>query len=123
MIKIDHIGIVITNTSKSRAFYQDILKCAVKDYYEDQRMLLTYLDLKGQTIELIEYKNEEQKNQKRPLGKIDHIAFLVKNLDDEIENLKNKNIEIIRGPIEMPSQKVLFFLGPDEERIELVEKF
>lgn len=124
MFKIHHIGVVVTDTTRSRDFYQNVLNCNINWIFEHEEVILTYMECSGQIIELIEYKKDEQKNANRASGRVDHIAFLVENLDKEIEKLKEKNIDIIQGPMELPfKQRVLFFLGPDGERIEFVEKF
>lgn len=122
MYKINHIGIVVSDMERSLQFYQDILGCKVKNFRNSEELNLTYLDCSGQIIELIYRKKDIVDSRDGSRGRVDHIAFLVADLDKEIANLKEKNVTLLsESPKEMKSQRVFFFSGPDGERLEFVE--
>ncbi len=82
----------------------------------------TIVFLKGEAdciIELIEDKEtsfEENTNSNFSIG------FTVEDMDKTINNLKNNNIKIVRGPIEVSGNtKLAFIKDPNGIDIEFVE--
>jgi methylmalonyl-CoA/ethylmalonyl-CoA epimerase len=97
---IEHIGIAVKNLSEAIKFYEEILglKCYGIEEVKDQKVRTAFF-LVGQTkIELLESIDPEG-----PIGKfiekkgegIHHIAFAVKNIEKQLNELKNKNIMLI----------------------------
>ena len=74
------------------------------------------------TIELIE--NEEiSKVYDISNESMVSIGFEVKNINEKIGELKNKEINIIRGPIEVPGgSKLAFIKDPNGIEIEFIEE-
>ena len=53
---------------------------------------------------------------------MEHIAFTVENLEDEIEKLKENNVEIIsESPRVCDKKLIAFFKGPNGEKLEFVQ--
>lgn len=120
MYKIAHVGIVVQDVERSSEFYTKVLRCQIVDIYEDERIKLVFLQTGDQIIELVKYY---QKEIHRQAGIIDHIAFQVENIEQEIKQLKGKNVEFLyEAPIIVGNKKIIFFTGPDGERLELVEE-
>lgn len=120
MYNVAHVGIVVQDAERSTEFYTGVLGCQVVETYEDERIKLVFLRAGDQIIELVKYY---QKEINREAGIIDHIAFRVEDLEQEIEQLTAKNVEFLYdAPIIVGSKKIIFFIGPDGERLELVEE-
>ena len=85
-------------------------------------MSFVYLQSGSQVIELLQYYSED--DNIRGLGVIDHIAFTVKDIDKEICKLKELNIELVfDSPREiLGGKRIMFFYGPDNERIEFIQE-
>ena len=103
---------------RSLDFYTNVLGCQILKDYTHPESYLVFLDANGTIIELI-YKEE---NKERNDGPIEHIAFKVENLDEEIKKLKEYGIEDISEPRIVGKGKIVFFKGPNNERFEYVCK-
>lgn len=118
MLKFDHVGIRVLDMEKSKKFYTDILQCEIIKDYQSDKMHVIFLDAGGVVLELI-YK---EANEKRNYGPVEHLAFKVEDLNEKIEFLKKQGIELNGGPKIVDDSRLVFFDGPNSERIEFVEK-
>lgn len=140
MEAIRHMGIVITNKEKSLHFYRDLLGLKiVKELGESGNYIETVCGIKGVEvntikmsandgglIELLLFKSHPGKiDPNRDLCSIGptHIAFSVKNLDEEYKKLISSGVEFVSPPQISPDgyAKVAFCKDPDGTPIELVE--
>lgn len=121
MYKMDHVGVRIKNTQVSTEFYCNVLGCEVVGTLENEIREIIFLKAGDGVIELINKFND---NESRSTGQVDHIAFTVDNLEDAIKRLKEFNVKILsEEPIQVTDyMRVIFFEGPDGERLEFVEK-
>lgn len=121
MYKMDHVGVRIKNSKVSTEFYCNVLGCEVVGTLENEIRELIFLKSGDGVIELINKFND---NENRSAGQVDHIAFTVDNLEDAIKRLKQFNVKILsEEPIQVTDyMRVIFFEGPDGERLEFVEK-
>lgn len=120
MYELAHTSIVVSDINKSKDFYTKVLGLTCFDTHETDRLKMLLLKTSNSLIELLEYKNIEFK--KRNKGPIDHIAFYVNNLDEEIINIKKRADIKFAEPKSLKGKKLVFFEGLDGERIELIEK-
>ncbi|QDR83314.1 VOC family protein [Sporomusa termitida] len=121
MFAVAHIGLVVTNADQSLAFYTRILGCQVEDQYEDERIRLIFIKSGQLTIELIQYQADSV--PVRSAGRVDHIAFFVNDITAEIAKLRQHKIPLLfEQPQIVGKQKIMFFTGPDGERLEFVQK-
>lgn len=121
MIEAAHIGVVVTNVDTSMDFYTRVLGCQVEDTYQDERIRLVFIKSGQQTIELIQYK--EDPAGARGAGRVDHIAFSVTDLAAELERLRQHNVPLLFDqPKVVGDKKIMFFTGPDGERLEFLQK-
>jgi catechol 2,3-dioxygenase-like lactoylglutathione lyase family enzyme len=124
-----HIGIHTDNTEESKKFYTENLGFkyigeAVLDKPGNQHVKLTFIELNGMIIELVE--PSEKKSGSAGSGAITHIAIEVNNLPDVVNNMKSKGIVFEAEEPRINDKifngvRVIFLSGPSGERIELLE--
>jgi methylmalonyl-CoA/ethylmalonyl-CoA epimerase len=97
---IEHIGIAVKNLEETIKYYEDVmgLKCYGIEEVKDQKVKTAFF-MVGQTkIELLESTDPEG-----PIGKfiekkgegMHHIAFAVKDLEDNLKKVEKKGIRLI----------------------------
>lgn len=116
----DHVSIVVKNTKVSADFYQQVLGAEVVGTHSDERLKLTLLQAGGQGLELLEYQGQDYVDRER--GPVDHIAFRVDNLEQALEKAKAAGAPLLfPEPRQVGDKKIMFFSGPDGERVEFIE--
>lgn len=121
MYTVAHIGVVVKDADKSLDFYTNVLGCKPEESYRDERIRLEFIKAGQQTIELIQYTQDAV--SARGAGIVDHIAFFVADLDAELVKLRLKQVNLLFDqPKVVGDKKIMFFTGPDGERLELVQK-
>lgn len=113
-----HIGIKVTQMAESLKFYTEVLNCNIIREDRFPTAHLVFLNAGGTVIELI-YKDE---NKDRSMGPIEHLAFSVDSLETEIALLDRKGIQTTE-PRVVGQNRIVFFDGPNNERIEFMETF
>ena len=123
-MNIKFITIKVKNLEESIKFYKEILELKeVRRLNPMEGTKIAFLeDNNSGTIELIE--NEEiSKVYDVSNESMVSIGFEVKNINEKIGELKNKEINIIRGPIEVPGgSKLAFIKDPNGIEIEFIEE-
>jgi lactoylglutathione lyase len=121
MFTFDHVSIAVTDSDRSARFYADVFGGEITRRQTGDKLTLISMQVGGQTIELLQYQQDAVKN--RTTGIIDHIAFTVPDIELEVQRLKELNIPLAEPTIrQLPNgKKIIFLLGPDGERIELVQ--
>lgn len=110
---------------ESLRFYTEIMRFNVLRRFSPQPGVnIAFLKGKdGGLVELIECEDKPQNSQEGTKS-IVSIGISVDNLDKEIENIEENNIQIIRGPIEIPTgERFIFIEDPNGVEIELIEGF
>ena len=121
MYEVAHVGIVFTDADKSLNFYTTVLGCQQEESYQDERIRLEFIKSGQLTIELIQYKEDIERERKA--GRVDHIAFAVADIDAEIAKLRRQDVPLLFAePKVSKDKKIMFFTGPDGERLEFVQK-
>lgn len=119
MFVFTHIGIVVSNTDVSVQFYRDVLGCTVEGCYTEAHLRLTYLKAGALRIELIEHLPPAARTLPGP---VDHLAFAVQDIDAAVARLKAAGVVLsFPSPRLVNQQKIIFFTGPDGERLELIQ--
>ena len=100
IIGIEHIGIVTNDLTKAKQFWSLVLniKNTSTEYVEKQGVITDIYDTGNGKIELLlsKYPKSAIANFIKKRGKgIHHICLSVENIDEAINELKEKNIETI----------------------------
>lgn len=80
-----------------------------------------FLEYNGARLELLETIGLTYIPKRPEHPYCPHLCFETNNMDEVIENLKKKNIEILYGPNEIPdSEKWLYFMDLDLNVLEFI---
>lgn len=115
-MKYGHIGIRVKKGSFD--FYERVLGASIIKKYDYPEMTLYFIDIGGLVIELI----EKDVHETRSYGPIEHIAFKVDSLDEEIKKLNELGVSYSEPKI-VGKARIIFFDGPNKERFEFVERY
>ena len=136
-----HVGIVVNDLNKTRDFWINTLgfklhiEAMEESPYIDDLLAIKdpalttvkLIDTKGFIIELLKFENYQAGNSwsgdLKTTG-LTHIALTVDNLDELVQNLKNKNYELLSEVKLSPNKKVkvVFVKGPEAIMLELVQE-
>ena len=126
--KVDHFAFRVSDLDASIEFYCNVLglKLLSKTVDEEHREAFAFLELKGGNLELLQLLNANDKPAQFEKPEIKqpfcpHLAITSDNLDRLVLTLKEKNIPIVKGPLEIPDMvKWLYISDPDHNIIEFV---
>ena len=125
--RIQHIGIPVTDLSRSEEFYQSLgfeNVMASSFRYNGDEGRVAMMRSGDIIVEIYQMPdNELSEIRQRKDGHIDHIAFDVADIDLAFETLKQANFNIIEEvPVFLPfwknGCKYFNITGPDGERLE-----
>ncbi|MBM4176360.1 MAG: methylmalonyl-CoA epimerase [Ignavibacteria bacterium] len=97
---IEHIGIAVKDLNESIKFYEDFLgsKCYAVEEVSDQKVKTAFFKIGETKIELLEGTSSDSPItkfiDKRGEG-IHHIAFAVDDVKSKLNELKEKNVQLI----------------------------
>lgn len=122
---IHHAAIICSDYARSKAFYCNILGLRViAENYRDRRNSYK-LDLAlpdGSQIELFSFPNPPPRVSKPEAQGLRHLAFRVNNIDQCVNYLHSKGVEVEDIRIDEYTQKrFTFFADPDGLPLELYE--
>jgi lactoylglutathione lyase len=126
MIKrVEHVGIIVSNMEESINFYCNFLDFKVEMRQHTGKKELVFLShsgLPGFEIELI--RDLEPINDYSEHGLVNHLAFVVDDIDQVIERCQQKGVHLEVGKIKrgMNDRKTMRFKGPNGELLQLVEE-
>ncbi|PVW15195.1 methylmalonyl-CoA epimerase [Marixanthomonas spongiae] len=127
MDKIEHIGIAVKNISEANKVYTRLLgyEHYKTENVEREGVTTSFFKCGESKIELLEATNPDS-----PIAKfiekkgegIHHIAFSVKNIEKEIERLKQEGFTVINeAPKKGADNKLVVFLHPKSTNGVLIE--
>jgi lactoylglutathione lyase len=121
MYELAHLGMVVKNCERSSDFYGRILDFPVVDSVANEQLRIVYLQAGPLIIELLEYI--EAPSSLREAGNFDHLAFLVPDIQIAMARLKEQGVEFLSDipVLSIGGKRIIFFTGPDGERIELMD--
>ena len=128
--RIDHVEIVTDQPERTEEFYSDVLGFTVKARDRVERsglgvpIDLVYLDLGGTVVELITYNGAavDPAPQKEHLG-YRMIALEVDDMQKTADDLKEKGVDIVWGPMVRDTYARAEICDPNGYRIELRQWF
>lgn len=117
-----HVGLVVKDVEISSLFYRGVLGCELVKTYDDERIKVRELRAGTQIIELVQYLQGD--NEERWSGVVDHIAFKVNDIDAAVRMLRKNEVRLFfeTPRTVMGGKKIIFFAGPDGERLEFVQE-
>lgn len=123
-MNISLITIVVKDLQKSLKFYKEILGFVeTKSFSPREGVKIVFLkDQDSGTIELIEDKTKPKDEGDYGESRMS-IGFEVTDMERKVKELIDKGVEIVRGPIEVPSGvKLAFIKDPNGVEIELIQE-
>jgi glyoxylase I family protein len=125
IVSLHHIAIICSDYEKSKYFYTEILGLKIEQeiFREERQSYKLDLSLNGTyLIELFSFPEPPSRPSRPEARGLRHIAFGVKNLEENIDFLNSKNIETEAVRIDpFTHKKFTFFADPDELPIEIYE--
>ncbi len=125
--KIDHIGVAVKQLESSLPIFQELLgmECSGVEEVKEQNVKVAILPVGESKIELLESTSPEgniaKYIEKKGEG-IHHIAFEVDNLEDILEDLKGKGVQLIdQKPRSGAGGAIIAFLHPKSTNGVLIE--
>lgn len=121
LLTLAHLGINVKNCENSCDFYCRVLNCSLEGSWQTPDIKAIELHSGSLIIELLEYLSPQKQVGG---GTYDHLAFRTDNIEAQIQQLKKLGVEFETSTPRqlMNGKKIIFFHGPDGERIELVQE-
>jgi glyoxylase I family protein len=122
---LHHIAIICSDYERSKQFYTQVLGLEIirEVYREDRDSFKLDLSLNGHyLLELFSFPNPPERLSRPEAKGLRHLAFIVNDLEREIERLEKKNC--FCEPIRVDAytgKRFTFFSDPDQLPIELYE--
>jgi len=123
--KMDHVGVYVSNLETSLTFYQEVVGLDLKDIFtiSDGAVTLAFLGFNGSDeteLELVLGGKPNLPNE----GIVNHIAFLVDDIEEEFARLKDLDVSFLSEDIStLPNGYRNFFVqGPDGEKVEFFQR-
>lgn len=122
MYYLQHVGLAVKDLNKSKEFYCRVLGCVITNEMQTDQVNITYLKAGQTIIELLEYRHDTVTH--RSTGLFDHIAFKVEDMNAAVDHLRQEGVTLLfdQPRVLDNGQSIMFFLGPDGERLELVQE-
>ena len=127
VLKIDHLGIAVNSIDEGKEFWRDILGLEFEgsETVESQKVTTAFFPVGESEVELLESTAPDgpiaKYLEKKGEG-IQHIAFRVENIEDALNELKQKGVKLIdEKPRLGAGGAKIAFLHPKATRGVLVE--
>lgn len=121
----DHLHLVSRDPKATAQYYQKMFDANIIETRPPNGKPRIDLDLNGLAIFIVEAAPEENLPASPPgpyLG-LDHFGLRVNNLDETVAELKRRGAEFVLEPRAVrPGLKIAFIRGPENVRIELMER-
>lgn len=124
--KLHHIAIICSDYEKSKAFYTSVLGLEIKNeiYRSERKSYKLDLCLNGEyLIKLFSFPDPPKRPTHPEASGLRHIAFEVENIEEYVEQLKDRGVSV--EPIridEFTNKKFTFMPDPDNLPIEIYEQ-
>ena len=127
ILKIDHLGIAVKSMDDGKSFWSDVLglEFAGSETVEEQKVTTGFLPVGESEVELLESTAPDgpvaKFIEKKGQG-FQHVAFRVENIEEALEELKEKGIRLIdETPRRGAGGAKIAFLHPKSTAGVLVE--
>lgn len=123
--KIEHTGIRVSSLEDSIEFYSRIIGLRLQHTIGDVEapIRLAFLSFPGQNSVEIELVYKKEPDELPNEGRVNHIAFTVKEIEEEYNRIQELGLSGLDSQINdlAGGSRYFFFSGPDGERIEFFE--
>jgi lactoylglutathione lyase len=123
--KMDHVGVFVNDLDSALTFYLEVVGMELKDKFTiaNGSITLAFLGFNGSDeteLELVFGGNPNLPAE----GKVNHIAFLVDDIEEEFNRLKGLDVSFISEEVvTLPNGYRNFFVhGPDGEKVEFFKR-
>ncbi len=120
--RIDHVEIIPSDFDRTISFYTQILGFTMRESVRVDRHPLeevAFLELGNTIIEVMSVTNPTFPSRETWQVGYKRIAIEVENMENAVEYLKSKGVEITSGPIKLKTSYRAEFNDPDGLSIEL----
>jgi len=116
--KIHHVSMMVVDTTRSLAFYRDILGLPVAENRPELDFGGAWLDVVEQQIHLLELPNPDScDGRPEHVGRDRHLALSVEGLDELVQRLEQAGIPYTKS---RSGRNAVFCRDPDGNGIELI---
>ncbi len=127
LLKVDHIGIAVNSIDDAKTFWTDVLGLPFEgdETVSDQKVRTGFFPVGESEVELLESTDPDgpiaKYIEKKGQG-MQHVAFRVENIDQALEELKEKGVRLIdETPRKGAGGAKIAFLHPKATNGVLVE--
>ena len=127
ILKIDHLGLAVNSIDEGKSFWTDALGlvCEGSEIVEEQKVTTAFFPVGESEVELLESTAPDgpiaKFLEKKGQG-VHHVAFRVENIEEALEELKEKGIKLIdEKPRKGAGCAKIAFLHPKATNGVLVE--
>lgn len=126
--KVNHIGLAVGNLEEARTFFEENFSLPSAEKENFGELLFSFIPMAGTNLELLQSTQSDGQIakfiQKRGQG-IHHISFEVDNIQEELDRLKAKGLQLINEtPYLNAHEELVAFIHPKSTYgilIELIE--
>ena len=124
MIKLDHVAVEVSDLEAAIDFYEQKigLKFLFKKVDEIHDEAFAYLEMKGARLELLQSLRLPKSRAADDHSFCPHMAFASNDIHATEQDLREKQVIILKGPMEIPSMvRWLYAADPDGNVLEFVQ--
>lgn len=127
VLKLDHVGIAVKSLDETMKFYTDVLglDLASVEIVEEQKVKVAFLPIGDTEVELLESTADDgpiAKYIERSGEGVQHLAFLVENIEEAIAEMQEKGMRMIdKMPRYGAGGAKIAFMHPKDSYRVLVE--
>jgi lactoylglutathione lyase len=122
-VQLLHTSITVKDMDESIAFYTGIMGMTVGSRREikENNAEIAFLEIPGTNhkIELTWWKGKEDYAEG---DQLDHLAFGVRDLAQEVETMRAKGVEVAKEPYSLGTSRIAFVKDPNGIWLELIER-
>jgi methylmalonyl-CoA/ethylmalonyl-CoA epimerase len=124
--KVEHIGIAVKDLGEVSNFYKDVFGCSISKQMNvpDMKLRIAFTDISGVKLEFL-MPTDSQSTIAKFIDKrgegVHHICFEVQDVDQAVEELQAKGLELVGKPRMGAEGKKIVFLSPKSAHGVLIE--